>query len=353
MKKLLLSIILVLLVLTTFSSCKSDSQTEDANNVAIGIIETTGYKSKSYIHFFDKDLKFLYKKVFNYASLSEPFDRPICENGEVYIIPKGEFEKREETYILKYSIKSDEYELYDTHIPSMNRLAISKDFIFGVNCINGTSNLVRCSRKSSDNITAKELKNIYVAEMFVIQEKLYVIMHTEDAKIIFAELSIETLEILEQYDITPYGSPCNLIEYEGKIYFSNQYEDETLGTPSSSLTVFDIDKKVFEQIELDTYSPNNLIVKNGQLFISHYDRVQNQGNKISVVDINSNIVEIYNFNHPIKQISIADEYFYILGDNSIYQYSYEDAQFKLINKMDISVDNSDTFYYITSFFINQ
>lgn len=90
MKKLLLSIIFVLLVLTTFSSCKSDSQTEDANNVAIGIIETTGYKSKSYIHFFDKDLKFLYKKVFNYASLSEPFDRPICENGDVKIAPFGD-----------------------------------------------------------------------------------------------------------------------------------------------------------------------------------------------------------------------------------------------------------------------
>lgn len=353
MKKIILSIILALLVIATFSACESNSQAENTTNVTIGVIETTGYKSKSYIHFFDEDLKFLYKEEFDYASLSEPFDRPVCENGEVYIIPKGEFEKREETYILKYNIKSDEYKLYNTHIASMNRLAISKEFVFGVNCINGTSNLVRCSKKSAEGITAKEFKSIYIAEMFVLHEKLYVIMHTEDAKIIFAELSIETLEIVEQYDITSYGSPCNLIDYEGKIYFSNQYEDEILGTLSSSLTVFDVNKKTFKQIELNEYSSNNLVVKDEQLFVSHYDRVQNQGNKISVVDIKSNVVETYDFEHPIKQISTADEYFYVLGDNSIYKYSYEDSQFKLIKKMDISVDNSDTFYYITSFFINQ
>lgn len=38
-------------------------------------------------------MKFLYKEEIDYASLSEPFDRPFCENGEVYIIPKGKFEK--------------------------------------------------------------------------------------------------------------------------------------------------------------------------------------------------------------------------------------------------------------------
>ena len=96
-----------------------------------------------------------------------------------------------------------------------------------------------------------------------------------------------------------------------------------------------------------------MVINDEQLFISHYDRVQNQGNKISVVDLKSNVVETYDFEHPVKQISIADEFFYVLGDNSIYKYSYEDSQFKQIKKMDISVDNSDTFYYITSFFINQ
>lgn len=353
MKNVTSTILLFLLILTVFSACNSNPQPEDTANVKLGVIETTGYKDKSYIHFFDKDLKFLYKEEIDYASLSEPFDRPFCENGEVYVIPKGKFEKREETYILNYNIKSDEYKLYNTYISSMNRLAVSNEFLFGVNCINGNSNLVRCSKEDITNVTTKEFKHIYVAEMFVLNEKLYVIMHTQDAKIIFAELSIETLNIVEQYDITSYGSPCNLIEHENKLYFSNQYEDETVGTLSSSITVFDINKKTFKAIELNELSPNNLLIKDGKLFVSHYDRVQNQGNKISVVDINSNVVETYEFDHPIKQIELADEYCYILGDNCIYKYSYEDSHFQIINKMDISIYNSSTFYYIASFFVNR
>lgn len=349
----LISVILVLLVLIAFSACDSNPQHEDAVNVKLGVIETTGYKNKSYLHFFDEDLNFLYKEEVNYASLSEPFDNPICENGEVYIIPKGKFEKRKETFVLKYNIKSDEYKLYNAQINSMNRLAVSSEFLFGVNCINGNSNLVRCSKEDLTNVTTKEFKHVYIAEMFVLNEKLYVIIHNEESKIIFAELSIETLEIVEQYDITSYGSPCDLIEYKNKIYFSNQYQDETLGTLSSNLTVFDIGKKSFEQIQLSEYSPNNLIIKDKRLFVSHYDRVQNQGNKISVVHLDTGTINTYELAHPIKQISATDEYFYILGDDCIYKYSYDGYQFTQMKNINISVDKSGTFYYIASFFINK
>ncbi len=349
----LISVILVLLVLVTFSACDSNSQSEDAASVKLGVIETTGYKNISYLHFFDEDLNFLYKEEVDYASLSEPFDNPICEDGEVYIIPKGEFEKREETYILKYNIEFDEYKLYNTQINSMNRLAVSDEFLFGVNCVNGNSNLVRCSKEDLTNVTTKEFKHVYIAEMFVLNEKLYVIIHNEDAKIIFAELSIETLEVVEQYDITSYGSPCNLIEYENKIYFSNQYQDETLGTLSSNLTVFDIEQKSFEQIQLTEYSSNNLIIKDNLLFVSHYDRVQNQGNKISVVNLTTGTINTYELEHTIKQISATDEYFYILGDDCIYKYSYDGYQFIKIKNTNISVNRSKTFYYIASFFINK
>lgn len=351
MKKLI-SIIFILLSFTIFSACEANLQSRDSANVKLGVIETTGYKSKSYIHFYDEDLNFLYKEEINYASLSEPFDRPICENGEVYIIPKGEFEKRKETYILNYNINSNEYKLYDTQITSMNRLAVSNEYIFGVNCINGNSNIVRCLKSDPSEIITVEFKNIYIAELFVQNEKVYAIMHNEDAKIIFAELSINTLETIGQYDITSYGSPCTLLDYKEKIYFANQYEEEAFGTLSSKLTVFDKNKKVFEQIELNEYSPNNLIINNDLLFISHYDRVQNQGNQITVINLDTGAMEAYKFKHPIKQISADDKYIYILGESCIYKYIFNNEQFQQINHTEINADKSNTFYYITSFFVN-
>ena len=48
--------------------------------------------------------------------------------------------------------------------------------------------------------------------------------------------------------------------------------------------MFDKSTKSFTQIDTSEYSPNNMLVMKGLLFTSHYDRVQDSGNKISVTD---------------------------------------------------------------------
>ena len=65
------------------------------------------------------------------------------------------------------------------------------------------------------------------------------------------------------------------------------------------------------------------------------------------------MVEKYEFEHPIKQISISEEYFYILGDACMYKYYYDGYHFNQIKSMNISVDETRTYYYIASFFINK
>lgn len=54
MKNVTSIILIFMLVLTVFSACDSNSKPEEAVNVKLGVIETTGYKDKSYIHFLIK-----------------------------------------------------------------------------------------------------------------------------------------------------------------------------------------------------------------------------------------------------------------------------------------------------------
>ena len=74
--KFIISILLSITIVLTFAGCgnKDIPNNKSVQKAEIGIIETTGYKNKSYIHFYDSNLNFLYKEENNYASLSDSWD---------------------------------------------------------------------------------------------------------------------------------------------------------------------------------------------------------------------------------------------------------------------------------------
>lgn len=351
MKKLLCFFIVGILVICLFG-CQgfTKSDTENKNSkIKIGIIETTGYKNKSYIHFFDDNLNLICKEENNYSSLSEPFDFPIYKDGNIFAIPKGIFDKRKETSILCYNIQSDSYTEYDVGLRSMNRLAVSEKYLFGINTVNNISTIVRSNIDQQSEILSKNFNNIFISEITVLNETLYAIFVFDSKNIYLVELSVETLEIINQYDISQYGDPCRFIENNGKIYMSNQYTDLFSGIPSTMITVFDKSNATFTQINTNESSPNNLVKIKDWLFVSHYDRVQATGNKISVIELNSNECLNFSFEHSVKQIATDEEYLYILGDNCIYKYLFENKRFKEVTKKELDVNKTDTFFYITSF----
>ncbi len=351
MKKLLCFFMIGILVFCLFGCqefIKSDTKNSDSK-IKLGIIETTGYKNKSYIHFFDENLNLIYKEENDYASLSEPFDFPVYKDGDIFVIPKGVFDKRKETSVLRYNIQSDSYTEYDLGLRSMNRLAVSEKYIFGVNTINNISTIVRSNIDQQGEILSQDFNNIFISEMAVLNETLYAIFVFDSKNIYLVELSIETLEIVNQYDISQYGDPCRFIENNGKVYISNQYTDFLSGMPSTMITVFDKSNGTFSQINTNEKSPNNLVKTKNWLFVSHYDRVQAAGNKISAINLNSNECFSFIFNHSVKQIASDGKYLYILGDNCIYKYLFENNEFKEVNKKNLDVNKSDTFFYITSF----
>lgn len=57
------------------------------------------------------------------------------------------------------------------------------------------------------------------------------------------------------------------------------------------LTVFNEKDKLFSQIELSENIPNDILKYNDLLIISHYDRVQAEGGKITLYNLSKNRIE--------------------------------------------------------------
>lgn len=351
-------VIIIMVVASLLTSCSLSTVKNNTANSALdyklGVIETTGYRNQSFIHFFDENLVFQKKEMNNYSSMSEPFDCPIYENGFLFSIPKGEFGIRDNAFILKYDISKDTYEEISTGLYSMNSLAVSNEYVFGVNTINGKSTIVRCKKNDSNDskdILSKEYSKTYISKIVVLQDELYAIFNSIEQKIFLVKLSIDTLDVVEKFDITKYGSPCDIIDINDKLYISNQYSNEITAELSSCITVFDKSTKSFTQIDTSEYSPNNMLVMKGLLFTSHYDRVQDSGNKISVTDLYANKSKVYTLNHPVKQIITDNYYLYVLGDRTVYKYTYENDKLSEVNHVELSKNKSSNLFYVTSFFL--
>lgn len=353
--KFFISALLIVISVLTISGCQRiDTQNNQIRQKAeIGIIETTGYKNKSYIHFFDGDLNFLYKEENNYASLSEYWDYAICHNHILYSISRGIFGKQDVKCIVEYNIQTDKYEEYDMNLYSMNELAVSNKYVFGVNTINWVSSISKKAIGQYDETPfIKEFPNEYIFEITVLNENLYCFsLSFKDDSVHFKHLSIDTLTVLEDFDISEYGDPAQMVQVGTKIYFTNQDTDMNSGNPSKMITVFDTKKKNFSQIELSEGRLNDIIRYNDLLIISHYDRVQSTGNKITIYSLSDKRIEkVIELNHDAVQCVIRDDYLYVLGHDSVSKFLIENNDLKEIGNTKIDKKNGKTHFYLTSIF---
>lgn len=353
--KFFISILLFITSVLTFAGCgnKDIPNNKSVQKAEIGIIETTGYKNKSYIHFYDSDLNFLYKEENNYASLSDSWDDAVCHNNILFSIPKGTFEKQDEQCIIEYNINTDQYKEYDMNLYSMNELAVSKNYIFGVNTIDYISTIARRTiGQFNEKPLMKEYPDEYIFEMIVLDEDLYYFSSdSKDESVHFKQLSIDNLSVIEDYDITEFGSPADMLKVGNNIYFTNQYTDADSGIPSNKITVFDSEKKSFSQIELSENNPNDILKYNNLLIISHYDRVQAIGNKITIYNLSDNRIErVINLNHDSVQCILKDNFLYVLSHDSISKYLITDNDLKEISTSKVDMQTGKTYFYLSSVF---
>lgn len=354
MKAKLCIVFAFILTVVSLSGCSNaDLQNaEMRKKAAVGVIETAEFKKKSYIHFYDSDLNFLYKEACHYPSMSEAWDDPVFQNGNLYSIPRDMSAIRCKECIVEYSIEKDKYNEYDTGLALMNELAVSKKYLFGVNSINNSSVISRNAIGDTESKPlTKEFLNEYISEMIVLDENLYCFSYLDDDSVLFKHLSIDDLSVIEEYDITKYGTPADMLKIDDCIYITNQDTSGSSGVPSKMLTVFNCKEKTFSQIELTENSSNDILKYNNYLIISHYDRVQNTGTKITIYNLSENKTEnVIDLGRELSQCVIDGDALYVLGNDTISKYNINGCELEEAGSAKVDMQNGKTYYYLSSVF---
>ena len=91
----------------------------------------------------------------------------------------------------------------------------------------------------------------------------------------------------------------------------------------------------------------------GKLFISHFNLVLGEGNKLTIYDplLNETITTL-SFDHNVAQIEIKDNNIYISDGKDLYAYKIVDTSLELVKVVDISTkETEESYFYVSGFFI--
>lgn len=348
-KIIFLSIIFILSILC---GCSEVSFIVQNSNYRYGVIETTGQENRSYISFYDANLKKIGEKSIKYGSMGDGFSLPIVFDNHMFIVPKGIYHKKELTFVMSYDLFKGKVEKYNTGLQNMNNISVDEDNVYSVNTMNNITSIVKYNRKTQD-LSKKEMPEVYIGYIEIYGNKLFAFGEGEEAGKIKSYLYIfdsNTLDILEKVDISNIGFGQYYTVMKGdKLYFPTSFSIEaTDGLPTNKLSEYNHETGQIITYTLKENYPFQIMEYEDKLLITHFDPVAVKGNKVSIFDVKDGSSDVIEFNHNIEQLELDGENVIILGDGYLYKY---DSKFSLINSTKVINDrDSNCYYYTTGFF---
>lgn len=360
LKLVLISIIMLLLALLLIFlliNMKKSKENESFNkNFNIAVIETTEQINESYLTFYNKDFKKNASQKIQLGSMGSSFDLPRIYDKNMYVIPKGIGNEKDLTVIMEYNMETGKYKTYDIKQHNMNSFSVNDKSIYTVNTLNYNS-IISCYDKSSENIKKITIEKVYIDRIDLYDNTIYAFGILKDnygVKSYLYLIDTKNFKITDKIDISKSGmSQFCSTKIGDYIYFTNQTEIDGINEQASNtLTKFNIKDKTISNIKLKEKFPFQILSYKGKLLISHYDLVQAQGNKITIYDPKTNEQQIVTLENNLAQTLIKDDKLYSMDRDYIYVYNINNAEFKLINKVDIRTQkNCNIFFYLSGFFV--
>ena len=117
------------IVFLGFTGCTHrESANIDLTTSSVGVIETSGNSKKSRIYFYN----------------------PVIYEDELYLIPQGKTNVKDEKKVLKIELKSGNQKIYEINQLAMNSICVNDKNIYTCNTLNGDSYINKCSKENKD-----------------------------------------------------------------------------------------------------------------------------------------------------------------------------------------------------------
>lgn len=326
----------LLLLLILIVGC-INKKVENPEKIKIGVIATTDLNQKSSIHWYDENLELIDVQKLKYAKLGGTYYRPIYDNNEVFIIPRGLMTKDDSQKVI--SLNTEDFNIEEFHVPNiaLNNLAVTDEYIFVNSSLNYQTHLSRVDRKTKE-FTEKIYDEAYFHSIITFENKLLLLGNmVNDETETFIYVLDEDFHILETIDISKYGTGGFKYLIDNKdLYLTIPY-NVTESKENNILLKIDMDRYNVELIELENNVPDTIIKYKDKLFICHNYINTGYGNMLTVIDIKTEKQEVYDLKTDLDYVEVVGDNLVVVDQEKITLFDIND-DFKLIKEVIIDLN---------------
>lgn len=339
-------IFLVLITILTMSACKHENNHhENLQSAAIGIIETNESAKKSKLIFYDDNLSKVDELPLKYATVSSIFYTPFVYNDELYIIPQGAANAKNEKKALEINLSDLSRKEYRIEQLAMNSICADDKYIYTCNTTSGDSYINRCC-KADGKVEEMTIEQTYISKIISYDGTVYAFGTAKSDAAMESYLYIigQNMEIIDKIDITEYGcTQYKAIASNGCLYFSNS--EDCNDQPQNTIGVYSIENKTLDTIELGQDYPLDIIAYKDFLIVSHYDIVTSAENSsITFYNLHTKEEKNHQLPHSAEQMTACGDDLYILSNQTIYKYHITDMDIELMDEETIPFSKKTNYF---------
>lgn len=321
----------------------------DLEKACICVVETRGYDAQSALVFYDESLEEVGVFPLYYATLGQIFYTPSVYNGELYIVPQGIADRKDEKKVLKVNLSSLNTEIYTIDQYAINSISVNDNFIYSANTLNGDSHISKCN-KSNKLVSEYVIERMYVSKLVCTDKRVFAFASISEKLQFKSYLFIfdEELNLLNQVDITEYGYDQYKAVIKGDmLYFSNSTANND--DARKTVGVYSIADNSIRVIKLSKDYPHDIMFYDDKLLVSHFDIVTHEGGGLSIYNPETSEAKYIDLNHGAEQMTIKGDYIYFLAKYKVYKYKLEANDLKCEKIVDVPPLCKE-FFYCTGLF---
>lgn len=344
-------IVCLFVVFIVGCSNKNSSNQPVNNNVSkgkakIAIIESSTFNNASYIRSYTLKGQKVQETKVNCVDVNSGFLSPIKIGNKVYTNSIGGYSNRSKK-VVEFDIRNNKYNTYDI-AEGIFSVAADENYIYTTNSPPKGSVITKYNIAKKFNEKTLNVPGL-VQHIILNGNKLYTFADADerDGTLIISVINADDLSIEKSIRLKSDQSVFDSVIYKDDIYFSHMISSDG-NSPSYVVSKFNMKDNTVSDIKLKEGCPDHLKVYNGNLYINHYNPMQNTGNTLTVLNLTTGEQKLFSFKHDLMQIEVQDNKLYVCDDKNIYVYKLG-SNFKEMNSFKIMDNRKD--YRIDGFFL--
>lgn len=344
-------IVCLFVVFIVGCSSKSSNNQPVNNNIDKGkaetaIIESSTFNNASYIRSYTSKGQEVKETKINCVDVNSGFLSPVKVGNKIYTNSIGGYSNRSKK-VVEFDIRNNKYNTYDI-AEGIFSVAANENYIYTTNSPPKGSIITKYDMAKKSKEKTLNVQGL-VQHIILNGNKLYTFADSDerDGTLIISVINADDLSTEKLIRLKSDQSVFDSVIYKDDIYFSHMISSDG-NSPSYVVSKFNMKDYTVSDIKLKEGCPDHLKVYNGNLYISHYNPMQNTGNKLTVLNLTTGEQKLLSFKHNLMQIEVQDNKLYTCDDKNMYVYKV-DSNFKEINSFKIMDDRKD--YRIDGFFL--